>query len=148
MHFGNIQIVIEQDVVPAIALKQLFPEDGKTPEIDNSFKDEEQPAGERRILCALCGHGITSPDARIAVDGSHSHTFVNPAGVVFRIGCFSAAGGCLVAGEPTMEFTWFRGHSWRFAVCGNCHKHLGWHFRTGDGGAFFGLMLDSITEPD
>ncbi len=76
----------------------------------------------------------------IAVDGSHEHVFTNPAGISYRIGCFSDAYGCLVHGTPTDEFTWFPGYRWCFCTCSQCRTHLGWFYHDGEK-HFFGLVL-------
>ena len=62
---------------------------------------------------------------------------------MYRIGCFRRAPGCAQAGEPTFEYTWFPGHSWRLALCAGCRAHLGWAFQGGQD-AFFGLILDRL----
>lgn len=98
-----------------------------------------------RLLCLACGHPITSLRERITAGGAHQHTFTNPAGYVFRIGCFGRAPGCVQTGPPTLEHTWFPGRAWRYALCGGCRTHLGWAFHDGDSG-FFGLILDRLLE--
>ena len=116
-------------------------------------KPEEQTPGlagvlgepEERLLCLACGHPITSLRERISAGGAHQHTFANPAGFVFRIGCFGRAPGCAQAGTPTLEHTWFPGRAWRYALCGGCRTHLGWAFQDGRSG-FFGLILDRLLE--
>lgn len=107
---------------------------------------DEEAEKSPRLVCAACRREITSASARTRVDGRHEHAFVNPHGFAYHIGCFSTAPGCLVAGEPSREFTWFRGHTWQMAICGGCHVHLGWSF---SGAArFFGLILDRLVEAD
>ena len=106
----------------------------------------------RGIVCATCAASITSPDHRIAVRGAHEHRFMNPAGFLFHIGCFAHAIGCTIVGPDSLEYPWFAGFAWRFAMCGSCSQHLGWHFRKpheendGDAG-FFGLVLDRLVQP-
>jgi len=97
------------------------------------------------IFCKACGRTVTSRDQKISVQGEHYHTFFNPAGIVFEVGCFRQAPGCYVAGKPSSEFTWFAGHVWSFALCRNCRAHLGWFF---DGGTvtFYGLILTNLIE--
>ncbi len=97
------------------------------------------------IYCKACGRAVTSRDQKIAINGSHTHTFFNPAGVVFELGCFSTASGCSRAGEATSEFTWFANYVWRFALCRGCKSHLGWFFET-NGSSFFGLILLNLKE--
>jgi hypothetical protein len=91
------------------------------------------------IRCGRCKHGITAGKYAIEVSGSHAHTFRNPAGWSFRIGCFADAPGAAAAGPPTTAATWFPGYAWRMAHCGGCGTHLGWWFVGTD--AFAGLVL-------
>ena len=92
------------------------------------------------IRCRRCEHAVTAGRYAVEVDGAHSHTFRNPAGWSFRIGCFADAPGAAVAGVATYAHTWFRGYAWRYAHCGGCGAHLGWWF-VGGSDAFAGLVL-------
>jgi hypothetical protein len=105
---------------------------------------EEETEDEEVILCRNCHAMITSPSERIMVDGLHRHTFANPHGIVFEIGCFRNAGGCTYTGPITDEFSWFKGYHWQIAICGECLQHMGWIFRSVDGGSFHGLVLDRL----
>lgn len=96
-----------------------------------------------KIVCKTCGTIITSDEMGISINGSHEHTFMNPGGLVFRIGCFSGAGGCRIMGIPTSEYTWFPGFAWCFVICSGCLSHLGWHYDSG-GSSFFGFILDEL----
>jgi hypothetical protein len=105
---------------------------------------EEDPG----YCCALCGELIARRDACISVQGAHEHRFSNPAGYLFHIGCFGAAPGCLIAGEPEEFYSWFDGCTWRYALCRGCRAHLGWRFSPavqGQGQGFFGLILDRLS---
>ena len=93
-----------------------------------------------------CAAAITSQRHRIAVHGSHEHRFVNPAGFLFHIGCFAEAIGCAIVGPSSLEYPWFPGYAWRFALCGQCGRHLGWHFRSDGSEGFFGLILDRMRD--
>ncbi|MEW6077663.1 MAG: cereblon family protein [Thermodesulfobacteriota bacterium] len=133
---------------PVFSLKQPF---DKTPG-GAPLGGESAAAADRTdsgvfLLCANCLHLITSRQAAISVNGAHQHTFANPHGLVFTIGCFQQAPGCGLAGDATMEFSWFAGYSWRVAVCAACLSHLGWHFSS-DGSGFFGLIIDRLVESD
>jgi hypothetical protein len=97
---------------------------------------------ERALVCRFCGHAITSSRERIEVAGSHTHTRLNPANVVFHFGCFRHAPGAAVSGAPSAEHTWFEGLRWRYAHCGRCAAHLGWEFSGAE--AFYGLVLDRL----
>lgn len=101
----------------------------------------------RRLLCSLCFFPITTSGCRIEIQGSHIHTFANPHGYVYRIGCFLTAPGCLADHRETEEFTWFPGYAWSVEVCGRCLNHMGWKFR-GAAGSFHGLVLDRLVEED
>jgi len=102
---------------------------------------------ERGILCRACGHVITAPRFRTTVNGRHVHTFVNPGGIEFTIGCFSDAPGCHNIGIPTLRHTWFPEYGWRIALCGDCQIHLGWQFLGENRVPFHGLILDHVVEP-
>ncbi len=97
------------------------------------------------ILCRNCRYKITSIENIIAVNGQHKHTFTNPAGITYEIGCFSSAEGCLIYGNHTTDFTWFKGFSWCYSLCSNCFFHLGWHYQSSER-HFFGLILDNLIE--
>ncbi len=101
----------------------------------------------RIIICRQCRAKVTMSGYKISISGSYTHTFVNPHGLLFEITCFKAAEGCLTAGKPTEEFTWFPGHTWQVALCRKCLIHLGWLF-TGSHDFFFGLITDRIQESD
>jgi hypothetical protein len=124
--------------------------EGDAQPLDEPAADEALDAAdpEAVILCRRCGHLITRPSDRIIKDGSYRHTFANPSGIVFEIGCFSHAEGCGPSGEPTDEFTWFRGYRWRLALCRACFVHLGWQFNSlGGSSGFWGLILNRLSFP-
>ncbi|WPB78419.1 cereblon family protein [Archangium violaceum] len=101
---------------------------------------------ETPLCCARCGHVITRDRDRTTVNGRSTHTRVNPSGFVFHFGCFARAEGCLVAGPPTAEASWFPGFVWQYAMCAECKTHLGWAFH-GESD-FLGLVLDRLTAPN
>lgn len=109
--------------------------------------EDEVDEGEHAIVCAACLAVITTTRQRIAVQGSHDHRFVNPAGLVFHIGCFAEAVGSTIVGPDSLEYPWFPGFAWRYAMCGGCGTHLGWHFRAERKPSFFGLVLDRLRAP-
>jgi len=105
---------------------------------------QARSAADRYLYCVHCRHRITHEDERIAVQGGSEHTFTNPHGLVFRIGCFQNAAGCTPIGMPTPEHTWFAGYTWRIALCEHCQTHLGWWFdRPTD--RFCGLIVDRLS---
>ena len=110
-------------------------------------KKNFDPKEESCIICRNCGNTITLLENMISVNGRHKHTFSNPAGIVFDISCFSTADGCITAGEPTVDFTWFDGYSWSNALCSSCLFHMGWFYDSGSE-SFFGLILNNLLETD
>ncbi len=113
---------------------------------DPRRRPETGTAGDDRLYCAVCGHPVTRQRWRIAVNGAHEHVVFNPAGRLFRIGCFAAADGAAAVGAPTLAFTWFKGFAWRVATCAGCGGHLGWRYAGDGGGDFFGLILNALSE--
>jgi len=99
---------------------------------------------ERGLYCASCQFPITSFRHRIEVQGSYEHTFINPDGIVFHLGCFCSAEGCIDSGKNTGEWSWFAGYSWRYALCASCGTHLGWRYSADGAGSFYGLILKRL----
>ncbi len=110
----------------------------------------ENPVAEDRsspvIVCRNCLFSVTDPEQRMTMEGAFLHTFANPHGHVFEIGCFSRAPGCVEGSASSMEFTWFAGYAWQVGICGSCATHLGWIF-TADTRRFYGLILDRLHFP-
>lgn len=115
---------------------------------DTTAVAEKAPQSEYAILCRQCLQIITNPAERIEAQGAHQHTFANPGGIVYQIGCFNTAKGCAQAGPSTNEFTWFHGFRWQVAVCRACLSHLGWWFASDRLGSFYGLIIDRLIFPD
>ena len=110
---------------------------GKPASVDEQETDSDPE--RQSIYCATCNRKITSEVQKFPMKGKPEHTFFNPAGQVFHIGCFKEAPGCIGVGTPSSEFSWFAGHQWRIACCGGCQSHLGWLFMNGT--YFYGLIL-------
>ena len=116
------------------------------------IEDETEKRIDRSpLICSACGERITSVRDRVEMNGNHAHTFTNPHGFTFDIGCFRSAPGCRPLGEATEAWTWFHGYAWRVAVCGGCGTHLGWGYERSpadaDAAGFFGLILDRLARP-
>ena len=129
-------------LVPALLLFNPVTEENSKEK--TKAKPDAKPKLEKRLFCAACRLPITHQDERIVVQGSHEHTFTNPQGITYYIGCFREAAGCAPSGEATVEFTWFRGYAWRIAYCAHCHVHLGWRFQSG-ADYFHGLIVNRLT---
>lgn len=106
-------------------------------------EDDAEEKDEKSLRCVVCQASITSPKERVSKNGKHLHTFFNPAGIVYEIGCFRKAPGGLVYGPASTEFAWFSGYAWQIVYCHNCSEHLGWFF-SGAGDSFFGLIVNRL----
>ena len=113
------------------------------PSVQKKRKHESDVHGA--LYCKACGNAITAKDQAITVSSSFRHTFFNPAGIVFELGCYKQAPGCMIAGVPSSEFSWFSGYLWSFALCLSCEAHLGWCFESGTS-VFWGLILNKLKE--
>jgi hypothetical protein len=131
---------------PVLWLKTEGPGPGSQAPKDAAAQEDEVALQDDELwyVCRNCHRRLTQPNARMNILGSHRHTFANPSGVVFEVVCFSFAQGFNFLGPPSMEFTWFAGHSWRIIVCSTCMTHIGWVFQAPSGGAFFGLIADRL----
>ncbi len=132
--------------VQALRPNKKGPSEDYPEPVDLAESDASPETEEIWIACRNCHHRITRPSEQIAINGIHQHTFANPSGVVFEIGCYRSVQGCAMAGPPSSDFAWFAGYTWQIAICAACHNHLGWRFSGKSGGAFFGLILDRLTE--
>lgn len=83
--------------------------------------------------------------ARIAVEGQHEHTALNPHGLIYRVACYAEAEGCGAQGLPTTYWTWFPGYAWEVAYCKRCSEHVGWRFSSEEA-LFWGLIVDKLAE--
>ena len=97
-----------------------------------------------RVRCARCRAEITRGSLAVQRGGAHEHTFRNPAGYSWTIGCFRDASGCTSGGDFTDEASWFPGYEWAFAPCATCGRHLGWWF-VGTGPSFVGLIVSRLS---
>lgn len=113
----------------------------------NQTDPSPMSTGPSRVLaCARCRNAVTRQAAAIEIEGAHVHTFTNPDGLVFRIGCFQKAYGAEPEGAPTTDWTWFPGYAWQAEHCSSCATHLGWRYRRSAADIFHGLILDMLVE--
>ena len=106
-------------------------------------KEETKKEDNKKLYCINCKTQITELDNVITINGSHTHTFSNPAGFVYTIGCFSSAVSCTVVGELTEEHTWFLGYKWKIVMCQSCQLQLGWLFTNSD--SFYAFIEKHLT---
>lgn len=96
----------------------------------------------RRYCCAICKNIITSDQQAVSIQGGHHHCKINPQGRQYHIRCFASAPGCVLAGEFSDYFSWFKEYRWRFAHCAGCHVQLGWFFA--GSAPFFALIEQQV----
>jgi hypothetical protein len=111
--------------------------------------DKDEDKG-RSYHCAGCGAFITGSEAMVPVNGSREHSFVNPAGIQCDFITFLFCDNVIVDRELYIRHSWFPGYGWRFLVCSECHRHLGWKFDAVRAGTeptgFFGVLVHSVDE--
>ena len=131
-------------VIPLVELRQPgSPSSGTVETVEDDVEVDDNKEGILR--CKQCEAGIAKDIDRVTRGGKHQHTFFNPAGIVYEIGCFQKATGCQVEGEMSREFSWFADYSWQIGFCRSCTNHLGWFFSSGDD-TFYGLILNRLKE--
>jgi Yippee zinc-binding/DNA-binding /Mis18, centromere assembly len=104
---------------------------------------DETAEENKKLYCTFCKNYVTDSDAGISINGEQSHTFSNPAGYAYTVNCFQSAPGCMIIGEGTYEFTWFKGCAWQIALCHSCKEQLGWLFSNGQ--EFYALITDHLS---
>jgi hypothetical protein len=97
------------------------------------------------VICRRCGTFVAELTSKIEVNGAHAHAFINPAGLIFRVGCFAEAPGVCALGEASADWSWFAGFTWQAAICRGCNEHLGWCYASGVA-RFTALILDRVAE--
>lgn len=126
---------------PLAAKEGAPPPPPAPPAGETGSRGETVLAEERVVRCRACGGVLARERDRLSLETS---TFVNPAGVVYRIAAFREAAGCAVTGDATSYWTWFPGHEWRYALCASCGVHVGWAFSGPS--RFFALLTERIVE--
>jgi hypothetical protein len=128
---------------PALALEH-DPKDASAPPAAQRASRLEPSEGGDALVCRACRSVVTTAGARASLFGSHIHDRLNPAGFVFRIGCFHRAPGAIAIGAPSADFSWFPPHLWQVALCRACLEHLGWFFSGPS--TFSALILDKLLQ--
>ncbi len=137
---------LQQDIVDVPLLFRDKKDRGTSGSTSENSEREPEEKEEHAIVCKSCGQIVTTREQKIVIDSTHQHTFFNPAGILFEIGCFAKAPGCGTSGPGSDEFSWFTGTIWKPAVCVSCFFHLGWLFEKQDRSYFYGLILSNLVE--
>lgn len=128
--------------------EQVFLKEAVTGKNDVSLDaaQETDPTVRKwQIVCSACSQVITGDSERISINGSHEHTFANPQGIIFQIGCFASAAGCVQVGAATDQWSWFKGYYWKIVCCSICHSHLGWAYLFAGEVRFYGFILSRLS---
>ena len=133
-------------LTPFAWIALLFDETGRSPADELADQEQIDDVDPGRVLCcARCKTRITTHAARVSVAGAHRHSFTNPGGFPFHIGCFSRVWNCAPVGGVTMDDTWFAGYAWQILSCGFCGEHMGWSYSSSSE-RFYGLILARLVE--
>lgn len=95
------------------------------------------------VRCRNCHYKIALFSDKLYINDVHTHLFKNPAGIFFRVICFSNAPGSFNISEYTEDNSWFSGYSWSITICRSCNNHLGWHYSGPS--EFYGLIADRLS---
>ena len=128
--------------------RQYFFKNEVSGQLYSSIEDEDKKEtleNKWHILCAECSQPITADSERVEINGSHEHTFANPCGLIFQIGCFARVFGTNTSGQATEQWSWFKGYRWKIVCCSMCSTHLGWVYMSSSGINFFGLILSRLS---
>ncbi len=106
--------------------------------------DQEETPDRKWVRCRSCHYKIALQSDKIKINQTDTHIFENPAGIFYRVICFTSAPGASIVSDYTDENTWFTGYLWGITLCRSCHNHLGWHYTSGSAD-FFGLIADRLT---
>ena len=98
------------------------------------------------LRCMGCGNPVTSSRERCSRNNQSCYQFVNPGGYQFNIELYSSALGCYPTGQSTGDFSWFPPFVWRYAKCGQCDLHLGWHYQATGEASFWGLIRALLSD--
>jgi hypothetical protein len=110
--------------------------------------DKDKRAKEYR--CSVCGTLIALSADLVKINGTDTHSFVNPSGIRCNFRSFVHCENVLVDERLFLEYSWFPGYGWRFLICGSCSRHLGWKYDLVNQGMqpqeFFGLLTQAVDE--
>jgi hypothetical protein len=113
-----------------------------------SAPDEEslidEGSDKKWARCRSCHYKIALISDKTDINHADTHIFENPAGIFFRVVCFTEAPGTIDISDFTEENTWFNGYTWSITLCRFCNNHLGWHYSSGSK-EFYGLIADRLT---
>lgn len=107
------------------------------------FTGQNEIYDQKWVRCRNCSLRIALQSDKVNINHADSHIFENPAGIFYRVICFTHAPGATNISEYTNDNTWFTGYSWSITICRSCNNHLGWHYISCSAD-FFGLIADRL----
>jgi hypothetical protein len=109
-------------------------------------------AKSRAYHCSVCGAFIAHDGAAVQLNGSDTHSFVNPAGIQCDFMTFIDCMNVVEHADLYLQHSWFPGYGWRFLTCRTCLQHLGWKYDAVIGAAspqsFFGVLVEAVEAED
>ena len=108
--------------------------------------DDPEKMRQKRLVCAKCGHLVTTVAEKVDVRGRHDHGFILYGDLV-QLGCFHKAPGCVGVQRISNGYSWFRGYSWQIQVCRACFTQLGWKYMS-ENDSFYGLMFNTLRQEE
>ena len=106
--------------------------------------EEDENFREWRLVCASCGHLVTTVSEKMDVRGRHHYDFPYY-GHIVRLGCYRNAPGCVGVERISNGYSWFRGYAWQIQLCRNCYTQLGWKYMSQED-SFYGLVFKLLRE--
>lgn len=121
---------------------QFFQSELKLKEKNKTKQQVSNDKPDKKLCCAVCGINITDNQQQAEIEGSHSHSKINPDQQSFIIRCFFSVENCKVMGEKISLNSWFSGCQWQFVHCKSCSTQLGWYFSGVS--SFYGLIEQQL----
>ena len=106
--------------------------------------EEDDNTRAWRLVCASCGHLVTTVSEKMDVRGRHHYDFPYY-GHIVRLGCYRNAPGCVGVERISNGYSWFRGYAWQIQLCRNCYTQLGWKYMSQED-SFYGLVFKLLRE--
>ncbi len=113
------------------------------------IEENGKKKGSKNYHCVNCGAYIANSASSVTINGSGEHSFVNPAGVQCNFKTFLECSNVEISDELFLEHSWFPGFGWRFLICSDCSRHLGWKYdpvNNKSAEAFFGVLIHAVQE--
>jgi len=112
--------------------------------------DDDKDKSGKEYRCSMCGALIARSGDLVKINGTDTHSFINPSGIRCNFRTFSQCENILADERLFMEYSWFPGYGWRFLICSSCSWHLGWKYDSVNQEMqlqeFFGVLTQAVEE--